>query len=522
MGTHLGAQAMTYTEEDLVRETAQIKSRLKEFDARTCAEVWDAFCKWIVECLQKGKGVNVPFLVKLMWKQESGIDSFPKAYKPIFIFGDSFLKSHSLMLHKNTPRHNEDGTCTRSEEINFAKIAFRYTQCLSKDTVFAITRRMFQRLGTAFSEGQKAKVDVGVGFIICHERKLSFVWKAAFCHRIVHKSGKVIQGSEEADPLLDTSAEGILLGHEVEMHGEVEDRAPVVKPTAVAADDSLDAHVHETFQVPQTPPLCEQQKTPPMAKMVQEAEEELEEQEDSVLVVNSEIGSPNKEYGRERAKRLQKLSDMAVESAYRRQEMFADLCEKYDEHNMEVGRERLEEAEKEMTRRNTIRQEKNLQQKEYLKVLIKQKEKEKLAEKKDRLVNGFNYGNTQKAFPEEPDRNEGLALAKKQQEQASLRKSLQAQMGAKKRLKRIDEQELREIEKQDLERAESQMRSEFSVNQAMKQNGCVELQRAWERQVALKNHAHKRQPRARTSMNHYEVDALQNDANKILSRLGTS
>jgi hypothetical protein len=86
----------------------------------------------------------------------------------------------------------EDSFWSKMEEINFSKIAYRYSQCLSKDIVFVLTRRFFTRLGHAIAEGQKVSVDIGVGTIVASERKLNFFFKSDFSRRVVHKSGRAL------------------------------------------------------------------------------------------------------------------------------------------------------------------------------------------------------------------------------------------------------------------------------------------------------------------------------------------
>jgi hypothetical protein len=186
---------MTFGVEELILDASRVKGKDGNPQPgleRNCRDVWAALCRWIVESIEKGKGVSIPYFLRLSWRLEEGIDTFPKSYKPVWSFSENFMHAHKLLLHKHAARHVEDSFWSKMEEINFSKIAYRYSQCLSKDIVFVLTRRFFTRLGHAIAEGQKVSLDVGVGTLVASDRKLNFFFKSDFSRRVVHKSGKAL------------------------------------------------------------------------------------------------------------------------------------------------------------------------------------------------------------------------------------------------------------------------------------------------------------------------------------------
>jgi hypothetical protein len=186
---------MTFGVEELILDASRVKGKdgaAQPGLERNCRDVWAALCRWIVESMEKGKGVSVPYFIRLSWRLEDGIDSFPKTYKPVWNFSDNFMHAHKLLLHKHAARHVEDSFWSKMEEINFSKIAYRYSQCLSKDIVFVLTRRFFTRLGHAIAEGQRVALDIGVGTISASDRKLNFFFKSDFSRRVVHRSGRAL------------------------------------------------------------------------------------------------------------------------------------------------------------------------------------------------------------------------------------------------------------------------------------------------------------------------------------------
>jgi hypothetical protein len=160
-----------------------------------CAQVWLAFCKWIVERFDKGKGVNIINFMSLSWEpdeieQEIYGEGVDRALRPVWRLNAAFERGYNLQCKnksdKRTP--NDEANFEKMEEINFHKIAMRYSNTLTKDVAFSCLREMFSRVGKAMMTGQHVKVFCGVGDFVCRDRQTEFefdrcaqvcVWLAA-------------------------------------------------------------------------------------------------------------------------------------------------------------------------------------------------------------------------------------------------------------------------------------------------------------------------------------------------------
>lgn len=131
---------MTVTENQLFEECA--KGRRKQTDVKTYAEVWSAMCKWIFYQFERGKGASLGNVLKLAWivEETGGV----KVMRPKLVMTEGYAKAHNLQITKYRP--GIDPEPLHAEEINFAKIAIRFSSVLQKDTVFTATRDMFHRM----------------------------------------------------------------------------------------------------------------------------------------------------------------------------------------------------------------------------------------------------------------------------------------------------------------------------------------------------------------------------------------
>lgn len=59
------------------------------------------------------------------------------------------------------------------EDVNYAKLAIRFTANLTKDNVFSALRDLVQRLGAAISEGKDVRVDFRVGRLVARGKNVS-------------------------------------------------------------------------------------------------------------------------------------------------------------------------------------------------------------------------------------------------------------------------------------------------------------------------------------------------------------
>lgn len=168
------------------------------------SQVWLALCKWIVDLFDRGKGVNIITLMQLMWVPDEaeaeiyGGGGDVAVLRPVWRLSEGFEKSHRLSCkHKSDQRRPEDALLfTKSEEINFHKLAMRYSKSLTKDQCFSALRDMFRRIGQALSEGKDVKVFFGVGDLCGRDRKAHFVFDGHY-HRFIKKAGASTQAPSE-------------------------------------------------------------------------------------------------------------------------------------------------------------------------------------------------------------------------------------------------------------------------------------------------------------------------------------
>jgi nucleoid DNA-binding protein len=75
---------------------------------------------------------------------------------------------------KRTPLDDEN--MEKMEEINFHKIAMRYSNTLTKDVVFSCLREIFTRIGKAMMTGKHVQIFCGVGDFVSRDRKAEFIF----------------------------------------------------------------------------------------------------------------------------------------------------------------------------------------------------------------------------------------------------------------------------------------------------------------------------------------------------------
>ena len=123
-------------------------------------------------------------------------ESEDRIFKPAWRLAEGFEKSHGLQCRNKADRASalDEHTLVRCEEINFHKIAIRYSANLSKDCVFSCLRHIFHRIGKTMATGQEVRVFCGCGDFVAKERKADFVFDTHY-HRFVVRA----LSSEEED-----------------------------------------------------------------------------------------------------------------------------------------------------------------------------------------------------------------------------------------------------------------------------------------------------------------------------------
>eukprot|EP00959_Pyramimonas_sp_CCMP1952_P164395 3436775-Pyramimonas_sp.AAC.2 len=161
---------MTYTEKDLFRDAAAFgrRSGNKETTELVYQDVWKAVLKWIQSQFTIRKGACLSGMCTLTFTKTTKL-SQERILRPMFVPVDSFVKANNLQWRGLTQGDN-----IKSEDINFAKIAIRFSGTLNKDTTFTCTRHMFAQIGKVLSTGTEVDINFGVGSLVARDRKVDF------------------------------------------------------------------------------------------------------------------------------------------------------------------------------------------------------------------------------------------------------------------------------------------------------------------------------------------------------------
>ena len=173
--------ATAYTLKALLGECAAKRARVhtavpKADKERVFAEVWRALNAWVADCLARGKGASIVNFGRLALARTTNLAGRVVAQKPIFLMAESFARAHGLSRKKKLV----PAELTTCEELNFTKIAIKFSRELTKDVVFAATRDLLQRLGEVIGRGRRVDVAFGdTGRLVAKERRVKFVFDPA-------------------------------------------------------------------------------------------------------------------------------------------------------------------------------------------------------------------------------------------------------------------------------------------------------------------------------------------------------
>eukprot|EP00294_Goniomonas_avonlea_P008895 CAMPEP_0114557036 /NCGR_PEP_ID=MMETSP0114-20121206/9610_1 /TAXON_ID=31324 /ORGANISM="Goniomonas sp, Strain m" /LENGTH=408 /DNA_ID=CAMNT_0001742285 /DNA_START=178 /DNA_END=1404 /DNA_ORIENTATION=+ len=96
--------------------------------------------------------------------------------QPVFVLSERFLQQHPVKFRK--PVESPE---VKSEELNFCKLAIKFSQTLSKDVASAATRRLIAKLGQAMGRGAEVLIDFGVGRLYSRDKQAFFVFDPKYC-----------------------------------------------------------------------------------------------------------------------------------------------------------------------------------------------------------------------------------------------------------------------------------------------------------------------------------------------------
>ena len=115
---------MTYTEHDVFVDCTK-DSNYKE-ESGTYKEIWLAFCKWIIELFEKGRGVSILNFMTLAWipdqvKAETTVSQQEKKFfRPVWRMAQTFESAFHVSCKNKSDRRSPD------DADLFCKVCARY------------------------------------------------------------------------------------------------------------------------------------------------------------------------------------------------------------------------------------------------------------------------------------------------------------------------------------------------------------------------------------------------------------
>eukprot|EP00742_Colponemidia_sp_Colp-10_P001906 GILJ01002037.1.p1 GENE.GILJ01002037.1~~GILJ01002037.1.p1 ORF type:complete len:616 (+),score=143.05 GILJ01002037.1:162-2009(+) len=170
-----------YKLDNLLQDTLERRGRLtkKPLPLGTHAvteyrEVWDSFNRYLTATFLEKKGINVNVLGKFLWQIEKRtVGQKPvQKLRPLFLLSEFFARNHNIDIKKQTIIADKD--CTAVEELNFTKLAIRYSTNLTKDNAFSGLRMIVIQLGEAIAQGRRVLLDFEIGRLEAVEKKVRF------------------------------------------------------------------------------------------------------------------------------------------------------------------------------------------------------------------------------------------------------------------------------------------------------------------------------------------------------------
>ncbi|TMW66211.1 hypothetical protein Poli38472_003976 [Pythium oligandrum] len=163
-----------YTLKQLLNDCSSRLSRTKcaaDKKRETLEDIWRALNDWIDSRFEVGKGVHIATFATISWETCTNSRNQPKL-RPLFLLSDTFIKSYGLQQKKPlTP------PCLASlEDINFTKIAIKFSKNLTKDLVFSGIRDLLQKIGEVAGAGTPMSITFNIGRLIAKNRCISLVF----------------------------------------------------------------------------------------------------------------------------------------------------------------------------------------------------------------------------------------------------------------------------------------------------------------------------------------------------------
>lgn len=164
---------------------------------------WLSVNQWIESRLKSRKGAELSVLGKFTWefKKEKGEINF----RPIFILGSAFSKEH----HIRTQRSYYNQLLAPSEEINFSKLAIKFSKKLTKDLIFASIRDIIKKIGEFIDRFYEIQIEFSFGILKSKQRKVNFEFNLAKIQQLLPEDSSHLYMPDEWQFVDDSDSEPI-------------------------------------------------------------------------------------------------------------------------------------------------------------------------------------------------------------------------------------------------------------------------------------------------------------------------
>ncbi|KDO21378.1 hypothetical protein SPRG_13691 [Saprolegnia parasitica CBS 223.65] len=137
----------------------------------TLEEVWIALNAWVEARYQEGKGAHIAPFGKISWETLT-IGRNTRKVRPIFMLNDTFGKTYGLQYKKRVTVP----IVAAIEDINFTKLAIKFSKNLTKDVVFCGVRDLLHKIGEVASTGAQMTIEMTIGKIVAKNRAIHLLF----------------------------------------------------------------------------------------------------------------------------------------------------------------------------------------------------------------------------------------------------------------------------------------------------------------------------------------------------------
>lgn len=93
-----------------------------------------------------------------------------KETRPIFLLSEHFAKDHGVQQSKTI----KVPLTAKSEEVNYSKLAIKFSSSLSKDMIYAGLRDLFHKIAAYLEQGREFEIEFSFGVLYSKEKRIRF------------------------------------------------------------------------------------------------------------------------------------------------------------------------------------------------------------------------------------------------------------------------------------------------------------------------------------------------------------